>query len=104
MVSTSFGVKAPPNGAAAGADIRQGQDTKQMHKWGRGQGFGRPTNYSQFDVWNYNGVVDMQDYRHKRGNWFYMDMAIYDNPDLETTAPEFFHQPFRLWHEWHPAL
>lgn len=99
MVSTSFGVKAPPNGAATGADIRQGKDSKQMHKWGRGQGFGRPSNYSQFDVWNINGVDDQQDYRHKRGNWFYMDMAIYDNPDLATSAPEFFEQPFRLWHD-----
>ena len=99
MVSTSFGVKAPPNGAATGADIRQGSDSKQMHKWGRGQGFGRPSNYSQFDVWNFNGETDKQDYRHKRGNWFYMDMAIYDNPDLVNTAPEFFNQPFRLWHE-----
>ncbi|MEN8229293.1 MAG: RagB/SusD family nutrient uptake outer membrane protein [Bacteroidota bacterium] len=99
MVSTSFGVKAPPNGAATGADIRQGKDSKQMHKWGRGQGFGRPTNYSQFDVWKFNGENDAQDYRHKRGNWFYMDMAIYDNPDLVNTAPEFFNQPLRLWHE-----
>ena len=80
--STNKGVKAPPLGAKTGCKISQNSVSGQMHKWGRGQGFGRPTNYSQYDVWNYNGVTDRQDFRHKRGNWFDMDMAIYDNEDL----------------------
>ncbi len=80
--STNKGVKAPPTGARTGLWISQNDKTKQMHKWGRGQGFYRPTNYAQYNIWTYDGVTDRQDYRHKRGNWFDMDMAIYDNPDL----------------------
>jgi hypothetical protein len=93
FVSTNMGVKSP-SGANA-ADIRQGQDTKQMHKWGRGQGFARPTNYSQYEVWRYNGVLDVTDYRHKDGNWFDMDHVIYDNP--EDKDADFFHTPYKLW-------
>jgi len=62
-----------------------------MHKWGRGQGFARPTDYAQYEIWVKNGEVDRQDYRHKRGNWFDMDMLWYDNPDLEGTP--FYLQP-----------
>ena len=46
-----------------------------MQKWGRGQGFGRLTNYSQYDVWNFKGEVDEQDYRHKDVNWFEMEVV-----------------------------
>lgn len=100
LYSTNKGVKAPPTGTATGIDIRQNSVTKQMHKWGRGQGFTRPTNYSQYEMWRFKGTWDTQDYRHKRGNWFDMDMAIYDHPDLKKSdaTKEFFHQPVRLWH------
>lgn len=100
LYSTNKGVKAPPTGTATGIDIRQNSVTKQMHKWGRGQGFTRPTNYSQYEIWNFKGTWDTQDYRHKRGNWFDMDMAIYDNPDLKKNdaTKEFYHEPVRLWH------
>jgi hypothetical protein len=97
LYSTNKGVKAPPTGTATGIDIRQNSVTKQMHKWGRGQGFTRPTNYSQYEIWNFKGATDRQDYRHKRGNWFDMDMAVYDHPDLKNT--EWFHQPLRLYYE-----
>lgn len=97
LYSTNKGVKAPPTGTVTGINIGQNSVTKQMHKWGRGQGFCRPTNYSQYEIWNFKGEIDRQDYRHKRGNWFDMDMAIYDNPDLEET--EWFHTPVKLWHE-----
>ena len=96
--STNKGVKAPPTGARTGLHISQNSQTKQMHKWGRGQGFYRPTNYAQYNIWNYDGVVDTQDYRHKRGNWFDMDMAIYDNPDL-TDDTAVFHKPLQLFAE-----
>ena len=59
-------------------------------------GICRPTNYSQYEMWDFKGTWDTQDYRHKRGNWFDMDMAIYDNPDLEGT--EWFHEPVILWY------
>lgn len=96
FVSTNKGVKAPPVGTVTGMDIAQNERSKQMHKWGRGQGFGRPTNYSQYEIWNYDGGVDRQDYRHKRGNWFEMDMLIYDNPDLQGT--EWYGKPVKLYH------
>jgi hypothetical protein len=96
LYSTNKGVKAPPTGTVTGIDIGQNSRTKQMHKWGRGQGFCRPTNYSQYEVWNFKGEWDTQDYRHKRGNWFDMDMAIYDNPDLKGT--EWYHTPVKLFH------
>jgi hypothetical protein len=100
LYSTNKGVKAPPTGTATGIDIRQSSVTKQMMKWGRGQGFTRPTNYSQYEIWNFKGKWDTQDYRHKRGNWFDMDMAIYDHPDLPKSdaTKEFYLQPVRLWH------
>ncbi len=96
FVSTNKGVKAPPTGTVTGMDIAQNERSKQMHKWGRSQGFARPTNYAQYEIWNYDGVVDRQDYRHKRGNWFDMDMLIYDNPDLKGT--EWYGEPVRLFH------
>ncbi|WP_372950722.1 RagB/SusD family nutrient uptake outer membrane protein [Mariniphaga sp.] len=96
FVSTNKGVKAPPTGTVTGMDIRQNEVSKQMLKWGRGQGFARPTNYAQFEIWNFKGENDLQDYRHRKGNWFDMDMLIYDNPDLKGT--EWYGQPARLWH------
>jgi len=98
FVSTNKGVKAPPTGTVTGMDIRQNQVSKQMHKWGRGQGFARPTNYAEYEIWNFKGEIDRQDYRHKRGNWFDMNMLIYDNPDLATSDPEWFHKPAQLWY------
>lgn len=100
LYSTNKGVKAPPTGTATGINIAQNSVTKQMHKWGRGQGFTRPTNYSQYEIWNFKGTNDTQDYRHKRGNWFDMDMAIYDDPGLlkNDATKEYYHQPVRLWH------
>lgn len=96
FVSTNKGVKAPPTGTVTGMNIAQNEVSKQMHKWGRGQGFARPTNYAQFEIWQFKGENDRQDYRHKKGNWFDMDMLVYDNPDLEGT--EWYLQPARLWY------
>jgi len=66
-----------------------------MMKWGRGQGFARPTNYSQYEVWRFKGNLDTIDYRHKPGNWFEMKYVLYDNPDLEGT--EWYLKPLRLY-------
>ncbi len=103
FVSTNLGVQAPPTGSIIGTNVQQGTGPsggKMMQKWGRGQGFGRLTDYSQYDVWNFKGEVDEQDYRHKDGNWFEMEDVLYDNPSLlesEATA-EFYLQPLRLYH------
>lgn len=103
FVSTNQGVTAPPNGAKRGTNVQQGASEKggmMMQKWGRGQGFCRPTNYSQFDVWQRFGVMDEQDYRHKDVSWMEMEDVVYDNADLlddPLTAP-YYLQPLRLFH------
>ena len=103
FVSTNLGVQAPPAGSLIGTNVQQGTGPsggKMMQKWGRGQGFGRLTDYSQYDVWNFKGEIDEQDYRHKDVNWFEMEDVLYDNPSLlesEATA-EFYLQPLRLFH------
>ena len=103
FVSTNLGVQAPPTGSLIGTNVQQGTGPsggEMMQKWGRGQGFGRPTDYSQYDVWNFKGEVDVQDYRHKDVSWFEMEDVLYDNPGLlesEATAP-FYLEPLRLYH------
>jgi hypothetical protein len=79
-------------------NIAQNSVSKQMHKWGRGQGFARPSDYAQFEIWVKNGETDRQDYRHKRGNWFDMDMLWYDNPDLQKSGSPFYLQPAQLYY------
>lgn len=99
FVSTNLGVKAPPIGAVHGTNVKQASGDKggaMMQKYGRSQGFGRLTNYSQFEVWQRFGGNDEQDYRHKDKNWMEMDDILYDNPALEGTP--YYLQPARLWH------
>ena len=79
FVSPNQGVQSPSGGT--GMDTRQGLGVMMM-KWGRGQGFCRITNYAQYDIWNFKGETDTIDYRHKPGNWFYMNYVLYDNPSL----------------------
>jgi starch-binding outer membrane protein, SusD/RagB family len=103
FVSPNLGVQAPPTGSIVGTNLQQGTGPsggKMMQKWGRGQGFGRLTNYSQYDVWNFKGEVDEQDYRHKDVNWFEMEDVLYDNPALleSEATKEFYLQPLRLYH------
>lgn len=97
-VSPNKGIKAPPVGNVPGMWTSQDEKSKQLLKWGRGQGFARPTNYAQYEVWNFKGETDRQDYRHKRGNWFEMDMLIYDNPDLKKGGNEWYGKPLMLWY------
>ncbi|MDP4679548.1 MAG: RagB/SusD family nutrient uptake outer membrane protein, partial [Cyclobacteriaceae bacterium] len=99
FVSTNKGVKAPPFGSTTGTNTSQGKG-EMMLKFGRGQGFARPTNYSQYDIWHVNGEIDRQDYRHKPGNWFEMSDVVYDNPDLKKipASAEYYLQPLRLFH------
>ncbi len=97
FVSTNQGLKAPPTGTVTAMNTSQNEVSKQMLKWGRSQGFARPTNYAQYEIWNYDGLIDRQDYRHKRGNWFDMDMLIYDNPELKNS--EWYGKPVKLYHD-----
>jgi hypothetical protein len=90
--TTKFGVQTPDG--QKGINTKQGRG-EMMMKWGRGQGFARPTNYTQYEVWQFKGQMDTVDYRHKPGNWFDMSYVLYDNPDLEGT--EWYLKPLRLY-------
>ncbi|SHO65347.1 RagB/SusD family nutrient uptake outer membrane protein [Algoriphagus zhangzhouensis] len=99
FVSTNLGVWEPGT-TRTGTDVQQSTSDsrgRMMKKWGRGQGFARPTNYSQYEIWNYDGVVDEQDYRHKDLNWFEMEDVLYDNPSLEEDGSPYYMQPLRLY-------
>ncbi len=104
MFSTTGGIRIPGTSGGNGVDTRQviGDDNgRTMKKFGRSQGFARITPYAQYDVWNFNGTFDEQDYRHSDINWFEMEDAIYDNPifgpDGESPNPEWYLQPLELW-------
>jgi hypothetical protein len=90
--TTNLGIQAPNGGK--GINTSQGVGSMMM-KWGRGQGFARPTNYSQFEVWQFKGEIDTIDYRHKPGNWFEMNYVLYDDPGLKGT--EWYMKPIRLY-------
>lgn len=94
FVSTNQGIKAPTG--INGINVTVGTGTNIM-KWGRSQGIVRPTNYSQYDIWYFNGEVDRQDYRHKPGNWFEMSDVYYDADGLKGT--EWYLKPLQLYSE-----
>jgi hypothetical protein len=88
----NFGTKSffiqTPDGKQ-GIEIGQGKDGWMMQKWGRGQGFARPSDYAQYEIWNQNGETDRQDYRHKDGNWFRMEYLVYENKGLRDGDPNY---------------
>lgn len=99
FVSTNLGVWEPGT-TRTGTDVQQSTSDdrgRMMKKWGRSQGFARPTNYSQYEIWNFKGTVDEQDYRHKDLNWFEMEDVLYDNPSLEEDGSPYYLQPLQLY-------
>ena len=99
FVSTNLGVWEPGT-TRTGTDVQQSTSDargRMMKKWGRGQGFARPTNYSQYEIWNFKGKFDEQDYRHKDLNWFEMEDVLYDNPSLQEDGSEYYLKPLRLY-------
>ena len=99
FVSTNLGVWEPGT-TRTGTDVQQSTSDERgrmMKKWGRGQGFARPTNYSQYEIWNFKGKFDEQDYRHKDLNWFEMEDVLYDNPSLLEDGSEYYLKPLRLY-------
>lgn len=99
FVSTNLGVWEPGTNRI-GVDVQATTNDargRMMKKWGRSQGFARPTNYSQYDIWNYGGMIDEQDYRHKDLNWFEMEDVLYDNPSLRADGSPFYLQPLQLY-------
>jgi len=99
FVSTNLGIWEPGT-TRTGTDVQQSTSDdrgRMMKKWGRSQGFARPTNYSQYDIWNFNGKVDEQDYRHKDLNWFEMEDLLYDNPSLKDADSPYYLKPLQLY-------
>lgn len=99
FVSTNLGIWEPGT-TRTGTDVQQSTSDERgrmMKKWGRGQGFARPTNYSQYDIWNFKGKVDEQDYRHKDLNWFEMEDVLYDNPSLKDSDSPYYLKPLQLY-------
>jgi hypothetical protein len=64
---------------------KAGVEIGLVEKYGRGVARIRPSGYSMYKIWNYNGVTDWADYRHKKdnGNWITMEMLVYNNPALK---------------------
>ncbi len=56
----------------------------QSNLYGRGIGRTRPSNYSQYEIWN-----DTNDLRHARGNWIYMEDLLYNDPGLKAGDPNY---------------
>jgi starch-binding outer membrane protein, SusD/RagB family len=52
----------------------------QSNYYGRGIGRSRPTNYSQYEIWN-----DPNDLRHAKGNWMKMEDLLYNDPGLKSS-------------------
>lgn len=99
FVSTNLGVWEPGTtriGVDVQATVRDDRG-RMMKKWGRSQGFARPTNYAQFEVWEFKGTLDEQDYRHKDLNWHRMEYILYDNPSLRQDGSPHYLQPLRLY-------
>ena len=95
----NFGTKTfrafTPDGKI-GFEADQGYKGLMMLKWGRGQGFSGPTNYGEYEIWQYNGEMDYQDYRHKPGNFFWMEDLVYDYEPLNGTSP-YYRKNAQLW-------
>jgi hypothetical protein len=97
-VGTKTGRAFTPNGFI-GFQADQGYKGHMMLKYGRGQGFSGPSNYGEYEIWNYNGEEDRQDYRHKPGNFFWMEEdLVYDYQPLEQDDPEWYHENPVLFH------
>jgi len=83
---TKTGRSFTPDGKI-GFEASQGYKGLMMLKFGRGQGFAGPSNYGEYEIWNYNGEIDLQDYRHKPGNFFWMEDLVYDYEPLNGSSP-----------------
>jgi len=66
-------------------------DLIQSNLYGRGIGRSRPSNYSQYEIWN-----DTADLRHHKGNWMTMEEILYNDGTLKTSGDPWYLQPVRL--------
>jgi hypothetical protein len=73
-ITTPTGKKGTNDGVAANVEL------VQSNLIGRGIGRCRPTNYSQFEIWD-----DPNDLRHAKGNWMKMEDLLYNDPNLKSS-------------------
>ena len=78
------GIIKTPNGANGMTD-KAGVEIGLVETYGRGVARIRPSGYTMYSNWVYNGVTDWTDFRHKKdnGNWITMEMLTYNNPALK---------------------
>lgn len=103
-ITTPTGKKGTNDGVASNVELIQ------SNLIGRGIGRCRPTNYSQFDIWD-----DPNDLRHAKGNWMKMEDLVYNDPNLKTSNDPYYLKPLqfrnasggllcadtiRSWFEW----
>lgn len=84
-VVTPTGRKGTNDGVATNLEI------VQSNLVGRGIGRARPTNYSQYDIWD-----DANDLRHAPGNWMRMEDLVYNDPGLKTANDPWYLKPLQL--------
>lgn len=68
-----------PMGNRGTIDQISGRPTPQLINTGRGIAWMRGTWYSRHEIWS----LDTTDYRHAKGNWWFMEDYVYDNPALQ---------------------
>ena len=80
-----------PTGKKGTNDGVAGLDLIQSNLVGRGIGRARPTNYSQYEIWD-----DPNDLRHAPGNWMRMEDLVYNDPGLKTINDPYYLKPLQL--------
>ena len=85
-ITTPSGKKGTNDGVASNIELIQSA------LYGRGIGRARPTNYSQYEIWD-----DPNDLRHAKGNWMTMEDLVYNDPGLKTINDPNYLKPLQLW-------
>jgi starch-binding outer membrane protein, SusD/RagB family len=63
----------------------------QSNLYGRGIGRARPTNYSQWEIWD-----DPNDLRHAKGNWMNMEDLLYNDMGLKNSNDPYYLKPLQM--------
>jgi len=63
----------------------------QSNLYGRGIGRSRPSNYSQYEIWD-----DPNDLRHAKGNWMTMEEILYNDAGLKSSGDAYYLKPVQL--------
>ncbi|MBZ4188414.1 RagB/SusD family nutrient uptake outer membrane protein [Niabella beijingensis] len=79
-----------PTGKKGTNDNVSNIDVVQSDSVGRGIGRCRPTNYSQFEIWN-----DPKDLRHAKGNWMNMEDLVYNDMELKESNDPYYLKPLQ---------